>query len=249
MTIEHLYYRFSFFPARLLLLFLVGLVDHVVHADTSGFANSLQDYYVFLTGMVDFDQVRDTAPGIVGLPGGGGMYCVPTASSDLMAYIAAHGYNTCPGFIGPGVPNTNWLDPEVYNFASVYIDNMGDDMGTDPEDGTTSTDLIFQAVCDRVPKSKLDVVYYSRTNTWSPKSVDIASYMFNGGVVQFAYGRWEVGGADDTPIERTGGHAVVMTKVDKRSFQGFDEDETRISFANPSFGGSVCSEIIVPCFC
>lgn len=220
---------------------IVMMVAPVVRADTFGYANNNQDFYVFINDMVDFDQARDAAPGILGLPEddngvGGGMYCVPTSSSDLIAYIQEHGYIADPAVTGPGVPNTNWQDPAVYNFATLYIAAMGADMDTDPAGGTNSSTKIFQAVRDRLSVSEFDVTSYLRTNTWSPKSINIASYMFNGGIVQFAYGRWKIGGAEDTPFERTGGHAIVMTKVDKREFIEFAEDESSISFANP--GGS-----------
>jgi hypothetical protein len=48
----------------------------------------------------DIDQLRaeDVPSSINGLPNNGGMYFVPTAAVNWMAYIANHGYpNTDPG--------------------------------------------------------------------------------------------------------------------------------------------------------
>lgn len=42
-----------------------------------------------------------------------------------------------PDVTGRDVPS-NLHDPAVYNFATLYIRNMGDDMGTDPADGNTA---------------------------------------------------------------------------------------------------------------
>lgn len=47
-----------------------------------------------ISHMSDLDQVR------AGLPGDGGMYCVPTASMNLFAYVANHGFPEV--FPGPG---------------------------------------------------------------------------------------------------------------------------------------------------
>jgi hypothetical protein len=79
------------------------------HAGEQQFANEV-------THMPDFDQKRLDVPGVVvGFPEAGGMYCVPTATVNLFAYIANHGFpEVAPG---PG----NWRSDALYNAAGSYI--------------------------------------------------------------------------------------------------------------------------------
>ena len=45
-----------------------------------------------ISNMPDLDQRRTPASGIIGLPGGGNMYCVPTSAMNMVLYAANHGF-------------------------------------------------------------------------------------------------------------------------------------------------------------
>ena len=209
-----------------------------------GYWNSPDDFYVRVSYMVDFDQSRDASffnpPFVTGLPGAGGMYCVPTASSDLMAYIDRHGFDGVPGVDGPGLEN--WSDEDdvsAYNIATSYIRDMGLDMNTSATGGTNNNNnQIYNAVRGRLPGALFDVCYFGRTDTWAPKASNIGNWMKQGAIVQFCYGRWNIGFSGDDLVSRDTGHCVVATKVDKRAFMQYDDNEYVINYADPGSGGS-----------
>jgi hypothetical protein len=62
--------------------------------------------------------------------------------------------------------------------------------------------------------------------------------MAQGGIVQFCYGRWNIDASGDGLVSRDTGHCVVATKVDKRDFMNYDENEFVINYADPGSGGS-----------
>jgi len=213
-------------------------------AGHQGYWNSSDDFYVRVSYMVDFDQQREASyfnpPFVTGLPNSGNMYCVPTSSSNLMAYVDRHGYAGMPGVDGPGLED--WSDAgdvTAYNIATSYISDMGLDMNTSADGGTNNNNnQFYNAVRGRLPNLLFDVNYYGRTDTWAPKACNIGHWMAQGGIVQFCYGRWSIGASGDVLSERNGGHCVVMTKVDKRGFMGYDENEFVINYADPGSGGS-----------
>lgn len=198
-------------------------------AQPKGYSNGTEDYYVFIDRMIDFDQVRDASEvfGILGLPedddgDGGGMYCVPTSAADILAYAQAFGDFSVQG---PGVGDWQSNDTGIYNFATVFINQLGIEMNTSPTGGTSNTNnQILNSVRDRVPLDLFDVQWFGRSDTWFPKADDLAGVLFQGGIAMFCYGRWVV---DDTVfppklLDRDGGHCVVVTKVDNR--EGFHND-------------------------
>lgn len=215
-----------------------------VEAGHLGYWNNSEDFYVRVSYMVDFDQQRDASlfepPFVTGLPGGGSMYCVPTSSSDLMAYVDRHGFDGVPGVDGPGLED--WSDADdvsAYNIATSYIGDMGLDMNTSADGGTNNNNnQIYNAVRGRLPGALFDVCYYGRTDTWAPKASNIGNWMKQGGIVQFCYGRWNIGASGDDLVSRDTGHCVVATKIDKRGFMNYDENEYVINYADPGSGGN-----------
>lgn len=218
-----------------LLAALAGSAIPTAHADTYGYYNGNHDCYMFVHSMPDFDQKRDSAPGILGLPAdsdgdGGAMFCVPTAATDLLGYVNRHGY---PNAYGPGVADFESNSVNVYNSVTSVIATMGTLMGTDADDGTSGSDNIrsqIQGVLDQSQPGLFDVYHFGLQEDWCPNTWNMAQYALAGGVVMFCYGRWFHDGAALT--DRDGGHCVALTRVDHRpwvpDYTGF------IGFANPS---------------
>ena len=79
---------------------------------------------VYRLGMPDFDQKRSV------LPNDGRMYCVPTATTNALAYITNHGY---PDLLdGP----RDWQSQANYADISGLLGALGVVMQTNPDEGT-----------------------------------------------------------------------------------------------------------------
>src|SRR5690606_27107364 len=76
--------------------------------------------------MPDLDQVRE------GLPGNGGMHCVPTASMNMLAYTANHGFESV--YPGPGYWQAS--SGPAYDEMTQAILVTGALMGTTASGGT-----------------------------------------------------------------------------------------------------------------
>ena len=86
----------------------------------------------------DFDQLRTATGNIPGLGSNGAFHCVPTATADILAYIAAH----VAGGIG-SVPIETWSDYDQaeYVAANTLIDTVGIVLGTNiGQNGTRGAD-------------------------------------------------------------------------------------------------------------
>ena len=66
-----------------------------------------------VSGMCDFDQLRTASGNIPGLGLNGQQHCAPTATSNVLAYLAG----ATPGGIS-GVPNDSWTDRNADEYAS-----------------------------------------------------------------------------------------------------------------------------------
>ncbi len=154
--------------------------------------------------MPDLDQRRFVLPGL------GGMYCVPTATMNLFAYAANHGFPT----LSPGA--RNWQLAENYNTASDEIFDLGELMGTHPTEGTGSAygGAYAWLFLDQAP---LTVSQYYSTDTWFPKIQDLVkTAVQTDSIIAFAYGRYFY--KSDLPGftsvgERTGGHMVTLSEA------------------------------------
>lgn len=165
--------------------------------------------------MPDFDQRREPGDGIIGLPGNGSMYCVPTSILNIYAYIANHGY----AGLNPGA--ANWQSQANYNVASFSLLDMGIRMGTTTGGGTggggardgARSWLQFSNMDD-----KFTVTLYYANGNFVPRIEKMAHTAVMGSLVAFAYGRYDINSiAPDlySPIlgDRKGGHQVTLARA------------------------------------
>jgi hypothetical protein len=181
-------------------------------ADVINAAWSSSTQFIYeVNHMPDLDQRREFAPGIVGLPGDGGMYCVPTSVVNLFAYAANHGFPlTAPG---PGW----WQLPNRYNDASEAIATLGVLMSTDPNDGTGGNGAIFgTSIWLAANGNILTADYHHASGSYSPTINSLGWAGVNGGIVAFCYGRYDVLGVEGNTVivgDRNGGHCVTLANV------------------------------------
>jgi len=158
-----------------------------------------------ISHMSDLDQVR------AGLPGNGGSHCVPTASMNLFAYVANHGFPEV--FPGPGYWQAS--SGPMYDEMTGNILLLGAVMGTTPEDGTNGAgwETGMEAVLNGT--GKFDIINKWSGGSYSPKVREMAQQVALGGIVACAYGRYTVlGTIGGVPVlDRGGGHAVTMQKA------------------------------------
>jgi hypothetical protein len=161
---------------------------------------SSTSYHYKIGGMTDWDQRRSA------LPNTGNMYCAPTATMNLFAYAANHGFpGTNPG---PG----GWYAQSKYNMGSIWLVIMGLNMGTDAEDGTGSGWGPGAAVF--ASGSLMNTTRYSRTSNYTPTIAKMTQKACQGSIVAFSFGTYRrTGFASEFPlITRTGGHVVTLTE-------------------------------------
>jgi hypothetical protein len=107
-----------------------------------------------LTGVPSFDQFRDTGtppgttwnvqglpvplPGYGEQPWGGNMYCVPTSTTDVIAFLSSRGFPLLDP--ASGIWQSDYRDGtwgfDTYNSVTQYIASFGALMNTDPTFGT-----------------------------------------------------------------------------------------------------------------
>jgi hypothetical protein len=170
-------------------------------------------YDVAVSGMPDLDQRRSLAPGLTGLPGGGGMHCVPTSAINVLAYAAAHGFP----FLAPGL--ADWQSDANYEAATQAILQMGLLMGTQPggmpNEGTNAQGAMsgYQAWLSNYPLFTVTGLFTK--DYYAPRVEHMAKTMANGGLVAFSFGRYEqVGTYLGLPLMvREGGHSVTLTRA------------------------------------
>ncbi len=165
-------------------------------------------YHYRVLHMPDVDQRRDDCCA-GGLPANGSMYCVPTATFNLFAYAANHGFP----FLSPGA--ANWQLQSNYLDATDWIADLGMRMNTDPQDGTggewKSGTQSF--ITDEAPL--LTTSFYYLNSQYTPKISTMAKLGTKGAVLAFAYGRYSIVGTSfGAPLlDRTGGHAITLNEA------------------------------------
>ncbi|MCH2162802.1 MAG: hypothetical protein MK085_13130 [Phycisphaerales bacterium] len=191
-----------------------------------------EHFYYYLKNMPDFDQKRceDQEPSIKGLGNDGRNHCVPTATTNVFSYIASHGFP----HIDPGVV---W-NPESdyhYNYFGEFIDDLGDDMDTDPWSGTNYEDY-YNEIRNRL-SCEFVVKLYVANESYSPNFKGLARSAINGHLVLVRYGYYDDNGTTSSgryKVDRTGGHLTTFV-------QGWGWEGTEIlTVRDPATGGDDC---------
>ncbi|MGP1346083.1 MAG: hypothetical protein ACTS3F_05365 [Phycisphaerales bacterium] len=190
-----------------------GVADAtIIKKDFNGF----NDYDYRIIFMPDLDQRRtaDTPNGIAGLPGNGGMYCVPTSTVNMMIYAANHGF---PG-VSPG--SGNFALQTNYALATSTIADMGQEMGTTAGGGTGSTGWTngvshWLANESGADNGKLTYTNYLADGNYSPTLPNMVNTARKGSLVSFAYGFYDIVGTHNgaSVISRAGGHIVTLVRA------------------------------------
>jgi hypothetical protein len=153
-------------------------------------------------GIPDFDQRRSY------LPGNGDMYCVPTSCTNMMGYMANHGYA-----VALNHASSNWAAPAEYPFVNVRDYNMGLFMDTSATGGTTlggaMDGLLDYFDWYNIPGWFILCSYYA-DDGWAPSPHHVASLMGMNGLVSICYGRYNL---EDGSWRRHGGHCVTASRV------------------------------------
>lgn len=217
-------------------------------ANIGGTYHAPDDLRWYVTDMPDFDQRRAFRPANVpfvgldpstGLPGDGGMYCVPTATLNMFAYAANHGY---PSLLPGDATYSQWMTPSYdtpfYDDATLSLAALGDSMGTHAVNGTGSAG--WYAGADAwTPDDLMDVGMFAAKGTWAPLGQHLGQVAHNtGGLVSLAWGNysWESDQGPDGEtglMEFNGGHAVTLSWIDVKSSIISD-----IQVKNPATGDS-----------
>lgn len=144
----------------------------------------------------------------------GNCYCGPASESDLMAYIATHGF---PEY-DPG--QADWQSDFNYDTATEFMDEIRSELdsfsdGTGDGCGTGVVDIynnLKSRICDKF------CVKYEKLNFSSGKTVmfsDLAQAGDDGAIMMMCYGRYEwtdLGGTVSLD-SRAGGHFVVISQI------------------------------------
>lgn len=149
----------------------------------------------FKRDIPDYDQKRKA------LPGGGDMYCVPTAYSDCLRYMGLNGLGSADGA-------TNSSYSSITNLIKI----LGEKMGTDATTGTNGSDA-FDAIVDwfddRVATPTLHVGYAVDGN-WGIGTMH--NWLTMGAICRIGYGRYTKD--SHNVLTRNGGHAIALAGYD-----------------------------------
>ncbi len=167
--------------------------------------NHGQSYDYRIIHMPDIDQRREA------LPGNGSMFCVPTSQMNLMGYCARHGFPMV--FPGP----RDWQSQDNYAMGDFAVELMGSLMNTDPGSGTNNGSWAAGAEQFLIlgGRDQLTTTLRASVNGTKPLAANLAIDAVQGGLVGFAYRRYNIVGFDGAiPIlNGTGAHAVTMVRA------------------------------------
>jgi hypothetical protein len=170
---------------------------------------SVADYELAISHLADFDQVRSAFPvNSNGVPGG--MYCIPTATANLFAYIAQHGYPGC----APG--DLDWQSDANEGAATDFIATLAATFDTDPITGTKAVNSAPGVAVTLLQEVSLRFV--SESEVWTPSNVVSQQEMTRQSIDERAiqtliYGIYDILGTNEcgeTVIWRTGGHCLTL---------------------------------------
>ncbi|MBL9120113.1 MAG: hypothetical protein JNL80_09390 [Phycisphaerae bacterium] len=163
-------------------------------------------YHYKVNHMPDLDQKR-----LFELAGDGSMHCVPTSTINLFAYAANHGFP----FFAPGP--ANWQSQSKYDAATDAIHDLGVLMGTTVANGTSGANWMngAQEWLNDYGAGLLAQQHFWNTSTYTVTAAKMAAAGAQGGIVAFAYGRYNITGEFlGLPlIARDGGHAVTLNEA------------------------------------
>ncbi len=190
----------------------LGLLAAGAQADiTNAFYSSSNNYHYRVIHMPDLDQRRSPSGGTQGLPGNGSMYCVPTATMNLFAYSANHGFP----FVAPGPGN--WQSNSKYAIATQNIQILGALMSTSSSNGTNNGGWSSGSNLWTASEGGglLTRSTYFLSSGYDVRAFRMAQKAAQGSIVAFAYGRYDVvGTVGGLPaLDRDGGHAVTLTRI------------------------------------
>ena len=203
----------------------LGIVSTLLGDVTTSYYNGGSDYSWHIEHMPDFDQKRDgLAVDANGVPGG--MYCVPTSSANLLAYMASHGFPS----IGPEF--ADWEAEEDYEEVTEFIDDLGDRMLTS---GTSGTVTPYFTMLTEV-KEHTDSMFTVEQEIWTPLNTVTLEEMACSGISDnaiqvFCYGTYEDVGTNSSGeqvIFRNGGHCMTLVGAERNG------TDAHIWAANPS---------------
>jgi hypothetical protein len=159
-------------------------------------------------GIPDFDQVRAFRqnPFTPGLPNNGNMYCVPTSTVNVLAYLTNNGYPS----IG-GAPQ-NWQVAD-YNFLTQGLFNVGQSMNTNAQGGTGVPGWAqgTRSVLNAYYPGKFQVSWRMSSRQYAPTAREMYEVMKRGALVTFAFGYYVE--AQPNVFRRVGGHCMTLTGV------------------------------------
>lgn len=179
-------------------------IAYASYTDASTFAFLVQD-------MPDFDQVRNT------LPNNGNCYCGPASTTDLLGYVATHGYDD----IDPGIPLVSWFGSGSYTEISNLIADIGTSTGTSSGAGGTSCgvgqDELYDELVARLgDRFTVRNCLWNRSTGYAPDTAEVA---FRGwrdqAIGLMLYGRWAgtfTGDRWDSNTRR-GGHFEAVNRA------------------------------------
>jgi hypothetical protein len=208
---------------------MMMLAGTVAGASLPAIARADDGCSIYRVGIPDFDQRRRAQPPIEGLPGNGSMFCAPTAATNMIGYLDRLGY---PNFIPGG--NWNWFGGLGYDQATAAIAEMGVDMGTDAEDGTTNGYAGLRDFVERYYPDEFVVTYWD-SPSFGPTPLGMRNIMLGGSLVYFCYGRYSVEPAGNgLPARRVrqGGHCVTLNEIINAC------TDPVIGYRDPGSGGS-----------
>ena len=186
---------------------VTALEDRSLMSSYYSFAMSGANFDYDINGMPDFDQRRQASATVAGLPSNGGMYCGPTAATNVMGFLANHGYSG----LMPGLGNKPWQTAN-YNTVTNDIAWMGAVMSTDAADGTSGSGMRngLQMWLDAFAPGKFDVIGGAPSYNFSLADA-MAGWASTGALVMPVYGRYtDIGGGN---YVRTGGHVLTLTDL------------------------------------
>lgn len=196
-------------PAITVLATLVGTAEANVYIN---YINSSNFTYK-VTQMPDFDQRRVAGDGIPGLPGGGSMYCAPTAVCNALAYVQAHGYPQLMPVLDQ--PYGYWLEYSSggYLISTIGLSLMGTEMDTHPANGTGGTGLA-NGVQTYFPADWFAISDIWASGNYAPTAKEIALAALGGpsGSIVVPVVGWYTDLAGNA-IQRNGGHVLTLTKA------------------------------------